>query len=146
MEKYVMGLDMYLRRGNSKMIEAYRSLTEEQKDRCEFSPYEEVGYWRKANHIRQWFVDKCGYPQDGNCEEVEVTKEELEELAETCKYVLEHKEEAPALMPTCPGFFFGSTDYDDWYFGNLEDTLAICLKVIEETDWDNEIVLYSDWW
>ena len=49
---------------------------------------EQVGYWRKANEIHNWFVkhvqdgiDDCGYHH-------EVTKEILEELLDTCQTVL----------------------------------------------------------
>ena len=49
---------------------------------------EQVGYWRKANHIHKWFVENV---QDGidDCEyHNEVTKETLEELRDVCKKVL----------------------------------------------------------
>ena len=49
---------------------------------------ENVGYWRKANQIHQWFVD---HVQDGvdDCDyHHEVTKEILEELRDTCIKVL----------------------------------------------------------
>ena len=50
---------------------------------------ERVGYWRKANQIHNWFVNRV---QDGidDCEyHHECTKEILEELLATCKKVLE---------------------------------------------------------
>lgn len=49
---------------------------------------EQVGYWRKANHIHNWFVQNV---QDGedDCEyHREVTKEYLEMLLSICKTVL----------------------------------------------------------
>ena len=44
---------------------------------------EEVGYWRKANHIHAWFVDNC---QDGedNCQESYVDLEKMKELLQIC--------------------------------------------------------------
>ena len=50
---------------------------------------EEVGYWRKANQIHNWFVENV---QDGvdDCDyHDEVTKETLEELLDVCKRVLD---------------------------------------------------------
>jgi hypothetical protein len=50
---------------------------------------EEVGYWRKANMIHNWFVE---HVQDGidDCRyHNEVTKETLEELLDTCIKVYE---------------------------------------------------------
>ena len=49
---------------------------------------EEVMYWRKANHIHQWFVDNV---QDGNddCGRYCVSPEQLQALLETCEQVIE---------------------------------------------------------
>lgn len=48
---------------------------------------ETVADWRKANHIHKWFVDNV---QDGvdDCGIYEVTKEQLEELLDVCKTVV----------------------------------------------------------
>ena len=82
----------------------------------------EAAYWRKANQIHQWFVDNV---QDGedDCREYYVSIENLKELLELCKKVLANKELAEELLSVREGFFFGSYDYDDWYFQNLEDTV-----------------------
>jgi hypothetical protein len=40
-------------------------------------------------------------------------------------------------LPTQDGFFFGGTDYDEWYFQGLKDTITIierCEKLVEEND------------
>jgi len=47
---------------------------------------EEVGYWRKSNHIHQWFVDNCQEGVD-NCRESYVDLEKMKELLETCKEI-----------------------------------------------------------
>ena len=43
-------------------------------------------------------------------------------------------------LPTQSGFFFGGTEYDEWYFQGLKDTITIierCEKLVEENDsWD----------
>ena len=112
----------------------------------------EVAYWRKANEIHKWFIDHLGLPEDFNCEHAEVSKEDLEELIETCKFVLGRKGRNDAIkvaeerLPTQGGFFFGSTDYDDYYYEDLEYTIKELEKVILETDWENEIVTYGCWW
>ena len=107
----------------------------------------EVAYWRKANQIRQWFVDHIEeFDEDDNGDYYEVTKELLEDLIVDCKYVLDNHDEADEVMPSSSGFFFGSTDYDEWYFETLENTIEMCERVIKETDWDNEIVVYTESW
>lgn len=50
------------------------------------------------------------------------------------------------IMPTSSGFFFGGTEYDDWYYKILEETINMCQKVIDGTDWDTEVVVYTECW
>lgn len=83
----------------------------------------DVAYWRKANSIHKWFVDNV---QDGvdECQHSTVTREQLEELLGLCKQVLADHKKAPELLPAQSGFFFGSTDYDKYYFEDIEDTIS----------------------
>jgi hypothetical protein len=88
---------------------------------------EEVGYWRKANHIHQWFVDNCQNGVD-ECQESYVDIEKIKELLETCIKVRDAKnleETAKELLPTQSGFFFGGTEYDEYYMQNIKDTIEI---------------------
>lgn len=84
----------------------------------------QVGYWRKANQVHDWFVNNC---QDGedDCREYRVNREQLEELRDLCQRVLDNHALASEYMPTSEGFFFGSTEYDDYYFECLEETIGI---------------------
>lgn len=84
----------------------------------------EIGYWRKANAIHKWFVDNV---QDGidDCKNYFVDPSQLEELRELCQEVLDNHEKAKELLPTQSGFFFGPTEYDEWYFNDLRDTIEI---------------------
>lgn len=107
----------------------------------------EVAYWRKANQIRQWFVNHIEeFNSDDNCEYYKITKELLVELITDCKAVLNNHDLATELIPTSSGFYFGSTEYDEWYYKDLEDTIKMCEDVIETTDWDNEVVVYTESW
>lgn len=47
-----------------------------------------VGYWRKANHIHNWFVANVQDNEDDCDYHNEVTKENLEELLQICNTVL----------------------------------------------------------
>ena len=71
-----------------------------------------AAYWRKANHIHKWFVDNVQEGRD-ECQESYVSRETLEELIQLCKKVLRNK--TVDLLPTSSGFFFGSTEYDEYY-------------------------------
>ena len=125
-----MGLDMYLFRRT--------------KDRS--GEGEEVTYWRKANQIRQWFVSNCGYKEDADCVAFPLTREQLIKLRDDCAAVLNGDVLAEEVLPTSDGFFFGNTEYDEWYFKDLEYTYKEVDRVIKETDWDAEEVCYYEWW
>lgn len=99
-----------------------------------------VGYWRKANAIHKWFVD---HVQDGEdeCRPHYVGREQLLALRTACQEVLAHKGKAEEVLPSASGFFFGSTNYDQYYFDDLERTIAIvdrALELVETGCWDIE--------
>jgi len=90
---------------------------------------EEVGYWRKANAIHNWFVQNI---QDGvdNCQRSYVSRKELQQLLTLVEKILDDHSLAAKLLPTQSGFFFGGTEYDEWYFKDLEDTKRILTEVL----------------
>lgn len=84
---------------------------------------DEVAYWRKANAIHEWFVENVQNGED-DCEaHRELTRSDLTKLIGLCKKVLKNSDLAPELLPTQDGFFFGGTQYDDWYFKDLRTTI-----------------------
>lgn len=107
----------------------------------------EVAYWRKANQIRNWFVEHLDdFDYEDNCKYFKVTQEILEELIKDCKIVINDHNKAEEILPTSSGFFFGSTDYDEWYYDGLQETINKLSDVIIETDWKNEVVVYHESW
>jgi len=85
-----------------------------------------VAYWRKANAIHSWFVQNV---QDGKdeCQRSYVEREQLEKLRDTCVQAIEaYKagdfEKAEELLTPQSGFFFGSTEIDEYYLHDLEYT------------------------
>ena len=89
-----------------------------------------MGYWRKSNMIHHWFVNNLADGVD-ECQPITVRREDLEQLKEVCINVIAVPEMAEELLPTGSGFFFGSTDYDEYYFGDLNDTLGILTRCLE---------------
>lgn len=102
---------------------------------------EAVGYWRKANAIHKWFVDNV---QDGvdECQESYISQEQLQELLTTCEAVLADKSKAEQLLPSQSGFFFGGTDYDEWYFKDIQNTIDIINPLLKELKVDNSADIY----
>jgi hypothetical protein len=91
--------------------------------------------WRKANQIHKWFVDNV-QEGDDNCQRHYVSESDLEELLEIINEILEIKDpierkaKAFHTLPTdIEGCFFGSEDYGDWYFEQLEDTKKVLDKL-----------------
>lgn len=124
----------------------------------------EAAYWRKCNSIHKFFVDEVQKGED-DCREYYVSKEILEKLIDYCKKDIKYfntlkyedsqeKEdfftkkkfkykiykninEDKLNLKTQSGFFFGSTEYDEYYVNDLKDTvkqLEECLKEEGEGD------------
>lgn len=82
---------------------------------------EEVGYFRKVNFLVGFFSNITG-EEVQNLSPIEITKEDCMELLGRCNAVLEHRttETSEELLPTCPGFFFGNYEYDEYYYQDVE--------------------------
>ena len=104
----------------------------------------EVGYWRKANQIHNWFVTNV---QGGNddCGRYYVGEDQLRELLGVVEQVLADRSLAAELLPNTAGFFFGSQDYDDWYFQDLEHTRTVLYEVLDMDRSKLDIVYRSSW-
>lgn len=97
----------------------------------------ELGYWRKANAIHDWFVKNC--QEEDNCQPAYVGREQLEELKAICQEILADRSKAASLLPPTAGFFFGSTEIDEYYFQDLEQTVKIIDSALTMPDsWEFE--------
>lgn len=92
----------------------------------------DAAYWRKANAIHKWFVDNV---QDGtdDCERYYVSREQLADLAKLCAVEIKaYDNGSPGeFLPTMDGFFFGSTNYDEWYRNDLEETIRMIENALQ---------------
>ena len=55
-------------------------------------------------------------------------------------------EQMASLLPTSPGFFFGSIDYDEYYIEDIKDTVEQLNHVLELTDFETEELYYNSSW
>lgn len=140
-----MGLDMYLQRVKKNELEVKRNGVVMYDFHQQFES-SEIGYWRKANAIHDWFCRE--FHCEINCSPIVLSEDDIQELYDICDQLVKAHDEnlCKELLPTCSGFFFGSTEYDEWYYEDLKLTMDILNRAMEETDWDTEIVFYDAWW
>lgn len=171
-----MGLDMFLHKKTYVWSNDQQKITikgfEGVKPERVTEIVEDVGYWRKANAIHQWFVTHVQNGED-DCREYYVSKEQLQQLLDTVNKVLDSCELVPGkiingytykdgkqipnivegkevkdpsvakqLLPTTSGFFFGGTEYDEYYVQELEETKKILEQVIKEK---GDFYYHSSW-
>ena len=156
-----MGLDMYL--SKKTYVKQWEHLPKEEQfevtvkrngkvfdqikvDRISYVE-EQVMYWRKANHIHNWFVQNCqDSVDDGRSTYVAV--EDLKNLYDACKKVMEFDAaSAPNdILPTTAGFFFGSTDYDEYYYQKIKDTIEFLEKEMDADGKFNGDYYYESSW
>lgn len=133
-----MGLDIYFIKRKKRQGNSNEDFDDGQK---------ELAYFRKVNCLVAFFEDNYDY--DRESWDMEITKDMCRHLLDNCASVLEDNDLARELMPTAPGFFFGSTDYDEYYFDDLESIIeAISENVLPEFDdlRDDEVITFCTSW
>lgn len=157
-----MGLDQYLYakkyysdtgfhgKDNAEMFESLLDASDmkkyaHEKDENYNSMFVEVqcAYWRKAYQIHQWFVDNVQRGDD-NCAEYYVSREDLRELVTICEEVLQNRDSAKDNLPN--GECFDDTEYDDWYFSDVEYTVDRLNKLLSIAENDRVEFYYSSSW
>ena len=105
----------------------------------------EAMYWRKANAIHNFFVERVQNDQD-DCREYDVSREDLKALVDICNETLLSPEIAHHILPTRSGFFFGPTEYDEYYFDQLRETVEQLTELTTNPAWASWEFTYSSSW
>lgn len=135
-----------------------------------------VAYWRKANAIHKWFVDnvqdgvdecqKSYVSRDQLKELVRICKEVIASTelvparievgfkytAEKVERLMEDgmavKDPTAAMekLPTTAGFFFGGTQYDQYYFDDLKDTVTQVEAILNNPKLEKASIYYRSSW
>lgn len=155
----LMGLDMYLHaktyfnpfrdeeKAKSEEIVKIAGLEEYLQPEGFIQLTVEAMYWRKANAIHEWFVVNV---QGGNddCNDYYVPIEKLIELKSECDKVIANPELAMETLPPSSGFFFGSTDIDEWYMNQLKYTSRRIKEIVDLQNKNGDKVMFyyhSSW-
>ena len=150
-EKYVSGYDYST--GDAKLSAGVKKLARQaglRSSDLKFSGFGSaviritVGYWRKANAIHNWFVQNV---QDGedNCRPYYVDTEKLKELRDECQAALADKDNTD-ILPSAAGFFFGSTERDEYYYNDLKDTVKIINNILNNDRFKGLDIYYQSSW
>ena len=112
----------------------------------------DLGYWRKANHIHNWFVENIQGGED-NCRQYHVERSELMDLKHICQRIMdrvengdEWKSYAEEVLPCCSGFFFGSTEIDEYYLEACKETIRIIDNIITDPALTDVDLYYASSW
>lgn len=132
--------------------------------------------WRKANHIHNWFVhnvqggdDDCKDHRvsrdqlkelldlcirvknesvliEGEIHTGTIYKDGKETRITEEGKVIANSQVPEQLLPTTEGFFFGNTDYDEYYMDAIDDTIEVLKPLLEEPE-DIDVSYYyqSSW-
>ena len=105
-----------------------------------------VMQWRKANAIHNWFVTELGDGVD-DCRPMGLGTDRLQDLVTLCEQVLEDNSKAEELLPTESGFFFGGTEYDEYYYGEIAQTADRLRYIVAEAEAKkiDELVYQASW-
>lgn len=120
-----------------------QSIYKKKKTEPTFVGREEVAYWRKFNALHKWFVDNVQRGVD-DCEYHLITKEKLNEIS-VLMGVLSIDRDFSKLPPQS-GFFFGSTEINEWYWERVKESVIILEKLLKETDFENYELYYRSSW
>jgi hypothetical protein len=153
-----MGLDMYLEArkfvSSYSDAETYQNLKKQMALADGDLPHSnfgtlslEVMYWRKVNAVHDWFVREVQNGED-DCKTYHVSKEKLAELVDICKRIVDKQDPTVAadLLPSASGFFFGSTDYDEYYYEGLLWTIEGIERILNNPAYDGMDFYYQASW
>ena len=134
---------------------------------------ESIMYWRKANQVHGWFTSNTQELTEEVS--YRVTLDDLKNLLDTCKQVLDIldkskkkviqvengwssgertfcdidvfdcEDEIMDLLPPTQGFFYGSSDINEYYKETIDETIRFLENEIPLCTEDDEFEYYASW-
>jgi hypothetical protein len=155
-----MGLDMYLYASKYESKSQWRNNKEEVKG---FYPEDledlqtdifernfvskdthyQIGYWRKFNALHHYIVENFADGED-DCRRIYLSPSDIGHILDTLRKARDNKERVGEILPTQSGFFFGTTDYDEWYWRDVEYAIRLFEEVVKIQD-EYEIYYQASW-
>lgn len=106
----------------------------------------QIGYFRKVNFLVKYFSD-LGFDVE-NQTPFKISEEDAKILLDRCEEVLKDHSKGPELLPTMSGFFFGSTEYDDYYYEDVKEVREYIRDTLlpEFSKLDDDTDIYFETW
>ena len=125
----------------------------ENKEKIKRDEFQREYYYRKVNWLFVFFVKNVEEIKnfndidEVNCRDIELNVDTIKKLVESCKEVLKDHSKAFTLLPTCKGFFFGNTEYDDVYFDKVKCVLSDMQELLRfMEDNPDSVIVYHPWY
>ena len=97
-----------------------------------------------ANAIHQWFVQNVQGGED-ECKPHYVSRAQLKTLRDICQKVLDDPSLAEEYLSPADGFFFGSTEMDEYYFKDLRSTISQIDFALMAAPEDSSFIYEASW-
>lgn len=108
----------------------------------------QIGYFRKFNALHGYIVKTFADGVD-ECQDIILHKEDVEQIKKVLDDVLnahQQVEKAKELLPTQSGFFFGGTDYDEFYFEDVKVAADLMQSFLDNFDFESYQLVYQASW
>ena len=108
----------------------------------------QIGYFRKFNALHSYIVKTFANGID-NCQDIILYKEDVEKIKKVLDDVLnvhQQAEKAKEILPTQSGFYFGGTDYDEFYFDEVKVAADLMQSFLDNFDFESYQLVYQASW
>ena len=108
----------------------------------------QIGYFRKFNALHSYIVKTFADGID-NCQDIILYKEDVEQIKKVLDDILnahQRVEKAKEILPTQSGFFFGGTDYDEFYFEDVKVAADLMQNLLDNFDFEKYQLIYEASW
>lgn len=109
---------------------------------CVANEHVEIGYFRKFNALFNWVESNIKSIE--NCTDVPISKEDLVKLEIMLNQL--DTTNCAQLFPTQDGFFFGTTEYDEFYWEDVADLKVLVSQFLAEFDFEASQICFHAWW
>lgn len=107
----------------------------------------QIGYFRKFNALHSYIVKTFANGID-NCQDILLYKADIAKIKKVLDDILKvgTEEKAKETLPTQSGFFFGGTDYGEYYFEEVKVAADLMQSFLDNFDFENYQLVYRASW